>query len=310
MVFLKPAMSSTALPFNSVITSPLFTPAFAAPPPGTTSATRMPSLFGALNSFASFSSSSCIWMPRKPRITLPYLMRLSITLRAWFAGTAKPMPMLPPLWLKMAELMPTSRPRRSTSAPPELPGLMDASVWMKLPNSERPVCVRPTAEMIPRVTVCRSANGLPTASTLSPDLDRVAVGESDRLQVLCIDLDDRDVAAGVRADLRRLHLRSPVRERHGDFIRLLHHVVVGDDVSVLAHDDAAAEADGHLALAAPADVLAAALLVLRHAEELAEERIVQQRVVCAGAADLAASRMFLLMEIVTTLGDTFSTIGA
>ena len=47
------------------------------------------------------------------------------------AGIAKPMPMLPPLRLRMAEFMPTSLPSMLTSAPPELPGLMDASVWMK-----------------------------------------------------------------------------------------------------------------------------------------------------------------------------------
>jgi hypothetical protein len=41
------------------------------------------------------------------------------------------MPWLPPLWEKIAVLMPTSRPFMSTSAPPELPGLMAASVWMK-----------------------------------------------------------------------------------------------------------------------------------------------------------------------------------
>ena len=44
---------------------------------------------------------------------------------------AKPMPWLPPVRLKMAVLMPMSRPSTSTSAPPELPGLMAASVWMK-----------------------------------------------------------------------------------------------------------------------------------------------------------------------------------
>jgi hypothetical protein len=31
----------------------------------------------------------------------------------------------------MAVLMPSSRPSVSTSAPPEFPGLMAASVWMK-----------------------------------------------------------------------------------------------------------------------------------------------------------------------------------
>ena len=52
-------------------------------------------------------------------------------LRAMLTGMAKPMPMLPPERERMALLMPTSSPRRFTSAPPELPGLIDASVWMK-----------------------------------------------------------------------------------------------------------------------------------------------------------------------------------
>jgi hypothetical protein len=46
-------------------------------------------------------------------------------------GIAKPMPWLPPEREKIAVLMPTSRPAMSTRAPPELPGLMAASVWMK-----------------------------------------------------------------------------------------------------------------------------------------------------------------------------------
>jgi hypothetical protein len=44
---------------------------------------------------------------------------------------AKPTPTEPPEREKIAVLMPTRRPVRSTSAPPELPGLMAASVWMK-----------------------------------------------------------------------------------------------------------------------------------------------------------------------------------
>jgi len=40
----------------------------------------------------------------------------------------KPMPWLPPLRLIMDWLMPTSRPAASTSAPPEFPGLIEASV--------------------------------------------------------------------------------------------------------------------------------------------------------------------------------------
>ena len=52
-------------------------------------------------------------------------------------------------------VMPISLPRESTSAPPELPGLIAASVWMRFVS--RSVVeiwtVRPVAEMIPVVTV-------------------------------------------------------------------------------------------------------------------------------------------------------------
>ena len=46
-------------------------------------------------------------------------------------GMAKPMPIEPPDLEKIAVLMPTRRPSMVTSAPPELPGLIAASVWMK-----------------------------------------------------------------------------------------------------------------------------------------------------------------------------------
>jgi hypothetical protein len=48
-----------------------------------------------------------------------------------FDGIAKPMPTLPPPGATIAVLMPTSAPRRLTSAPLELPGLIGASVRMK-----------------------------------------------------------------------------------------------------------------------------------------------------------------------------------
>ncbi|EME69093.1 hypothetical protein H261_15210 [Paramagnetospirillum caucaseum] len=68
----------------------------------------------------------------------------------------------------MAVLMPISLPCRSTRAPPELPGLMAASVWMKLWTSEMPTLVRARAETMPWVTVWPTPNGLPTAITTSP----------------------------------------------------------------------------------------------------------------------------------------------
>ena len=43
-------------------------------------------------------------------------------------GIAKPTPTLPPVGLAMAVLIPTNSPLMVTKAPPELPGLMGASV--------------------------------------------------------------------------------------------------------------------------------------------------------------------------------------
>ena len=64
-------------------------------------------------------------------------------LRSWstigstsLIGMAKPRPMEPPsplselLLERIEELMPTTSPAMSTSGPPELPGLMAASVWI------------------------------------------------------------------------------------------------------------------------------------------------------------------------------------
>ena len=76
--------------------------------------------------------TSCAITPRYARVTFPVLTIWSITLRATATGTAKPMPWLPDdPWARMAVLIPINSPRSFTSAPPEFPGLIDASVWMK-----------------------------------------------------------------------------------------------------------------------------------------------------------------------------------
>ena len=81
-------------------------------------------------------------------------------------------------------------PELSTSGPPELPGLMAASVWNMLVRVSVPVpeeslacTVRPVAEMIPWVTVGEPADrprALPMATTASPDLNVVRVPVSHR----------------------------------------------------------------------------------------------------------------------------------
>ena len=97
------------------------------------------------------------------------------------AGMANPMfcaGALPTVDDATAVFMPITWPAESTSAPPELPELMAASVWMMLvsvsvaPDALSPACtVRPVAETIPDVTVGVPADrprALPTAMTASP----------------------------------------------------------------------------------------------------------------------------------------------
>jgi hypothetical protein len=50
---------------------------------------------------------------------------------ARFDGTAKPMPTDPPVGEKIAVFTPTTSPCMLNIGPPELPRLIDASVWMK-----------------------------------------------------------------------------------------------------------------------------------------------------------------------------------
>src|SRR6476469_7464854 len=111
---------------------------------------------------------------------------------ASLTGIAKPMPMLP-LWLPHALcpseaielLMPMSSPLLLTSAPPELPGLIAAEVWMALVTTSLPddccwpkgdsldvpvLTGRLRAEMMPVVTVPERPSGLPTAMAGSPTL--------------------------------------------------------------------------------------------------------------------------------------------
>ncbi len=73
---------------------------------------------------------------------------------------AKPTPSFPPLWEKIASLMPITWPWPFTRGPPEFPGLMAASVWTML----TPFTTRSTALTMPEVTVWSSPNGLPTAT--------------------------------------------------------------------------------------------------------------------------------------------------
>ena len=148
---------------------------------------------------------------------------------------AKPTPCEPPEREKIAVLMPTTLPAMSISAPPELPGLMAASVWMNTCASERPTSVRASAETMPLVTVWPTPNGLPIASTMVADLDRVGVLELQigKAAVAALDPEHGDVGLLVLQDDLGVEL-APVGERDADLggAADLDHMRVGDDDAV------------------------------------------------------------------------------
>ena len=92
--------------------------------------------------------------------------------RAVLTGIANPIPTLPwpPSPVAIWELIPITRPAASSSGPPELPGLIGASVWMTLSMLKPlgPWIWRWSADTIPLVSVRSSPNGLPIASVGSP----------------------------------------------------------------------------------------------------------------------------------------------
>ena len=89
-------------------------------------------------------------------------------------GTARPSPTP-----ATAVLIPITRPRPSTSAPPELPGLSAASVWItssttRTARPERVGSERPSAETTPAVTELAKPCGLPIATTSWPTCSAAA----------------------------------------------------------------------------------------------------------------------------------------
>ena len=99
-------------------------------------------------------------------MTRPCVIRDPISLRvASLIGTASPSPTP-----ATAVLTPTTRPKESTRAPPELPGFRAASVWITLSIirtvlPERAGNDRPSAEITPAVTEPAKPCGLPIATT-------------------------------------------------------------------------------------------------------------------------------------------------
>ena len=139
-------------------------------------------------------------------------------------------------------------PRTFTSGPPELPGLIAASVWMKSwmlpwPRPGSPLSARPLALTMPEVTVKvrPSPSGLPMASTHSPTRASSLLPRATGGRSLASILSTATSVFGSVPMTLRLEL-PPVEQADGDLLRALDHVVVGQDVAVGRDDEAGAAA--------------------------------------------------------------------
>ena len=101
---------------------------------------------------------------------MPSAFNWSSENRTEVTGIAKPTPELLPELDAICSLIPISSPFASSSGPPELPGLIEASVWIALsmPKLVSPSTVRFVAEITPIESDWSSPNGLPIAATGSP----------------------------------------------------------------------------------------------------------------------------------------------
>ena len=106
-------------------------------------------------------------MPMSPLCTVPYCLRSATTLFIIVVGIANPYPVKFPVCEYSMALMPISSPLALTSAPPEFPAFMAASVCMKASTPLAPN-ERALADTIPAVTVARRLKGWPMARTHSP----------------------------------------------------------------------------------------------------------------------------------------------
>ena len=108
---------------------------------------------------ASSGVSGAYRIPINARSICPFLIteaRIASTVRAE-SGIANPIPFAP---AETAVFIPTTRPSIPMRGPPEFPGLIAASVWMRPescsthspPPSAAWIC-RPSPEITPRVTV-------------------------------------------------------------------------------------------------------------------------------------------------------------
>ena len=192
-----------AVPLMSTMTSPCSSPALAAGEPAATLRTTAPCVGVKPYCWRSDGVSVVMSTPRypPPLPEAPPFWSWGSSTSTWSIGMANPMfwEFVPSLAEPAtAVFMPMTCPAVSMSGPPELPGLMAASVWIRFCRLSvavpvPPACtVRPRAETMPWVTVGVPAarpSALPMATTASPttafcESPKVTVGRPDALSIL------------------------------------------------------------------------------------------------------------------------------
>jgi hypothetical protein len=163
---------------KEVITSPGLSPAVSAAPPSVTSLISAPTV-----SLVSLVASLTV-APSSPWVALPSAMISSATRLARFEGMAKPTPIEPdwvpapePPALAIATLTPMSSPCELTSAPPELPGLIAASVcttgieivadWVVVASGSCPKFQKSNGPVSPLPSSLLPSSPLPSCSDVS-----------------------------------------------------------------------------------------------------------------------------------------------
>src|SRR2546427_227605 len=115
------------VPSNTTMPSFARTPPRWAGSPGMTSRTSTPRASRSLSLSTSSSVISAMDTPSQPHSTRPFAASCGTSCLTRFDGIAKPIEMVRAAML----LTPTTSPAMFTSGPPEFPGLIAASVWMK-----------------------------------------------------------------------------------------------------------------------------------------------------------------------------------
>ena len=162
-------------------------------------ADERPDVTGSFCSSASWRVIDTKWMPMYGRLSGSPATAWSMIGREMSIGIAKPMPLL---FGAIAVLMPMTFPAASSSGPPELPGLIAASVWIRLVSClavvgrDRAALGRhdPARDRV-RVRAQRAADG----DDQLADLERIGLADRRGRQARGVDLDDREVGQRVDA---------------------------------------------------------------------------------------------------------------